>query len=270
MSDTSPWRFQAGKRRRKAPIPQSRCPKCGLETNTADVVESSWIENDIGDGWTAAYRIAEEHGQPVIAEVRVFPTERNGARPGTWNADIDAASLVIPPGGLRTRKIREVSPEKALAQLRGPLADSLENAAARSIANDASYAAAGAALGLRDNTGLRQLHTGTPGRPVVGEEFLARLAEMFVKVGPVRGGPYKVLKAQLEDQGIFVADRTIRGYIGRAKNRGLYRPDPSPSGRVHSQGVRSGSLTDEGRRVLKAAKPYRPLREAFEDRGRKA
>jgi len=35
-------------------------------------VSEPWIEVDLGDDWTAAYRIVIQDGAPVVAELRVF------------------------------------------------------------------------------------------------------------------------------------------------------------------------------------------------------
>lgn len=50
-------------------------------------VASSWLEVTIADGWLAAYRLVPQDGQPVIAEVRVFPAEAGRRTAGTWSGE---------------------------------------------------------------------------------------------------------------------------------------------------------------------------------------
>lgn len=102
---------------------------------------AGWYEEDLGDGWTAAYLVvAQEDGQVVVAETRLFPTpsphdegmwitnemgepvEKGPTfivsdsdierEPGTWSGDLSS----IPSGGQRTRThLRELKTESVLS-----------------------------------------------------------------------------------------------------------------------------------------------------------
>jgi hypothetical protein len=68
-------------------------------------VNDAWVEIEIGDGWRAAFRLAPYGGQPVIAELRVFPADQYpGRKPGTWRGDV----LGVQAGG--AQRVRKVLP----------------------------------------------------------------------------------------------------------------------------------------------------------------
>ena len=51
-------------------------------------VRDVWLEVDVEDRWRAAFRLVPYAGQPVIAEVRLFPRDEWGnRRPGAWRAE---------------------------------------------------------------------------------------------------------------------------------------------------------------------------------------
>jgi hypothetical protein len=74
------------------------------------VPEAFWIEA-IYAGWVAAYRITQQGGRPVVAEMRVFPDEASRARPGEWSTD----TAHVPTGGLPARLVRGLKPGEDLA-----------------------------------------------------------------------------------------------------------------------------------------------------------
>ena len=57
---------------------------------------NAWLEVPLDETWMTAYRIAMQNGSPVVAEVRIFPSEPGKRRaPGEWrgswkgmNADV--------------------------------------------------------------------------------------------------------------------------------------------------------------------------------------
>ena len=59
-----------------------------LRPGTRREVQDLWLEVDIDDTWRAAFRLVPYSGQPVVAEVRVFPADRwPGRQPGLWRAE---------------------------------------------------------------------------------------------------------------------------------------------------------------------------------------
>jgi hypothetical protein len=92
----------------------------------------AWIEEDLPDGWIAAYRLtADERGLMVIAEVRVFPKEPSALASdeleievlhegehqsaasqralGSWSGEPKS----VPAGGFRVATLRKMHPAKA-------------------------------------------------------------------------------------------------------------------------------------------------------------
>ena len=68
-----------------------------------------WVETPLGDDWVVAVRILPQDGQPVVGELRVFPSEPG--RPvygGRWSAEVLGDKAKVPRGGLTARLLREV------------------------------------------------------------------------------------------------------------------------------------------------------------------
>jgi hypothetical protein len=80
-------------------------------------VEELWAEQRMG-GWVIAYRLFPKHGQLVVGEVRLFPTDDADISENDfqWSADalgVKAAPLV-PTSGLTARALRGVKIGEAL------------------------------------------------------------------------------------------------------------------------------------------------------------
>jgi len=72
-------------------------------------VATTWVEADLDDSWRLAIRVVPQNGEPVVAEVRVFPKEADRPGYGEWSGVLcDQSDVVVPPGGLRARTLREV------------------------------------------------------------------------------------------------------------------------------------------------------------------
>jgi hypothetical protein len=78
---------------------------------------SVWFETSIAPRWTVAFRLVEQHGLPVIAEVRIFPDEPGHYPPGRWSGEYGAPTKV-PPGGLSARALRQIRTQAFKADLR--------------------------------------------------------------------------------------------------------------------------------------------------------
>jgi hypothetical protein len=80
-------------------------------------VQEAWLEVDLDDGWTAAYRVMPQQGQPVIGEVRVFPTESFTSRnPGEWvSGTFLGLNATVPAGGITTRLLRSLQTSETVA-----------------------------------------------------------------------------------------------------------------------------------------------------------
>jgi len=82
---------------------------------------SVWFETSIAPRWIVAFRLANQRGQPVIAEMRVFPDEPDEQHPrrapGRWSGEYGAVATV-PPGGLGARVLRKIRTQAFKADLR--------------------------------------------------------------------------------------------------------------------------------------------------------
>lgn len=87
------------------------CPNCRREFPGLRGGTEVWQEVPIGAGWTAALRVGVQNGHPIVAELRVFPAEPGVRDAGRWSVEplgIAEAARFVPPGGLTTRKLRDV------------------------------------------------------------------------------------------------------------------------------------------------------------------
>lgn len=96
------------------------------------VLDSSvWVEIPLSGGWMAAFRLANQRGQPIVAELRLFPEEddRKVVRrtallpqlttgaikgiirrpPGEWSGEYGMAkNIKVPVGGVTARLLRTI------------------------------------------------------------------------------------------------------------------------------------------------------------------
>lgn len=79
--------------------------------------QSIWFETPIAPRWIVAFRLTNQRGQPVIAELRVFPDEPGHYPPGRWSGEYGAPAKV-PPGGLSARDLRQIRTQAFRADLR--------------------------------------------------------------------------------------------------------------------------------------------------------
>lgn len=71
-------------------------------------VKEAWVEAPLG-AWVVAYRLVDQSGVPVVAELRIFPCESGKGRPpGRWSADFRGAEASAPPGGIPADLLRQV------------------------------------------------------------------------------------------------------------------------------------------------------------------
>src|SRR5438876_11880491 len=68
---------------------------------TRHTIRQAWIEVPLDDAWMVAYQLVNLSGEPVVAEVRVFPNERGKGRPpGVWSAEFLGVNARAPAGGI--------------------------------------------------------------------------------------------------------------------------------------------------------------------------
>ena len=60
---------------------------------------------------------AVQDGSPIVSELRVFPAEDDDNPYGKWSAEREGSLAEAPPGGLTTRKLRQVTLDRYLREL---------------------------------------------------------------------------------------------------------------------------------------------------------
>lgn len=213
-------------------------------------VEDCWLEVDFTPGWRAAYRLVPWGGQPVIAEVRVFPSDNYpGRSAGTWRAEVlgvRAGGAVpirqTPPGWkdpVHCPAVRQGLTARLVKQI--PLGAHHKHAAAFMAGlhrRGVVWPDVLAASGFTE----RRLATETPPRttrPARPDRFYATIARAYVaRIAAGSRRPVADLATRLE-----LDDSVVRDAIHEARMRGLLTP-----GR---QGVPGGQLTTRAKQVLK-------------------
>jgi hypothetical protein len=79
-------------------------------------LKGCWVEDHLLDGWKVAVRLVPKDGQPVVAEVRVYPAEPHGdEQPGEWSGSPDS----VPKFGLGARQLKGVRLQSMLENFPG-------------------------------------------------------------------------------------------------------------------------------------------------------
>jgi hypothetical protein len=107
---------KAVKFRRRGPhrfvnVPEDLRKRANVLARTeVDVIELEewWYEVLLAEEWTAAYRVMQQGGFPVIAELRVFPRESD-RMPGEWSGTYFTHASV-PAGGITARLVKQLRP----------------------------------------------------------------------------------------------------------------------------------------------------------------
>ncbi|MGH2597262.1 MAG: hypothetical protein ACRDH7_15065 [Actinomycetota bacterium] len=204
------------------------CPSCGGQLPWHRVLEP-WIEVQVEPQWMAAYRIVVKDGRPVVAEVRLFPSEDDHRIPGRWSNKPDA----VPEGGLSGRAIRQLRLKDPI----GLLPKLMQNIRRRH-GQEAAAQLLGR-FGLDRKVPIAPRRPGRAGRP---DLFYARWAAAYVAL--VEAGSRQPVKDLAEDppipiegyvsKGQHASVESVRGIINEARKRRLLtRPPPGkPGGRL--------------------------------------
>jgi hypothetical protein len=218
-------------KQRAAPEPEilSRRKTLGLEREGYRYEEwfeqpsgkrAAWLEVDIDD-WTCAFRLAEQAGEMVVAEVRFFPKELEPEgtwidhpklgrvmvhqsigeglprrRYGTWSCEPDS----IPRGGVQARVLRQVKPGEALRLAFG---------ASRGIPPPEEFES----LAERRYKGKRRRRD---------ELLLAHVALRYEQACHDQSvAPAKAVRERLRAEGLFYERSTVRDLIREARKQGF-------------------------------------------------
>lgn len=227
------------------PVDKTRARRLGLaatplgRTHTASDVglvldRSRWLEQPVGQRWMVAFRVADQGGQPIISEVRVFPYERNARRPpGLWSGTYGGAAHV-PRGGITARLLRDIRMKLFQTALQAIVAQWSRELAAIEVP------------WVRPSSDAVS-NRGRKGRP---EIELARMAEVYQQAYGSGRYPIRVIARKFR-----ISPTQARDAILRARRVGLLSP-------AKKQGSVGGLLTTRARAVLKQRISHRGKRKA--------
>jgi hypothetical protein len=69
----------------------------------------TWVSIPLTAEWCAFYRLVPQNGQPIVAEVRVFPLEKiKSVLPGEWSAQVLGGRATVPDGGITATLLRKL------------------------------------------------------------------------------------------------------------------------------------------------------------------
>jgi hypothetical protein len=215
-------------------------------------VDDVWVEVPLGRDWIAAYRLVEQRGYPVVAELRIFPAEKKvwknkvGSRSaGEWSAEILGRTAKVPRGGITARMVRAVRigehhrvASEFISELRGQggepniALDLIQGKAAGRMEVHSTFEI----KKTEPRSDVRPRRRLAKGRP---EIFYAEMARAYVEelqAGSKR--PIVDLAKRLR------LDRSkVRDMIYAARRRGLLEGG--------SQGKKGGKLSDKAKRLLR-------------------
>lgn len=69
---------------------------------------TTWLEVALTAKWIVAYRLAVQHGRPIVQEARIFPAEPGPRQAGTWSGCALGDQAKVPAGGLTARLLKQV------------------------------------------------------------------------------------------------------------------------------------------------------------------
>jgi hypothetical protein len=163
---------------------RGRLPEPVVIPNGLDI----WVRHAINEEWTAAFRLVWSGGRVRVGEARIFPTEPDGdgRNGGAWSGcwwGIDAAA---PRRGLTKRVLSLAQPHRWLQS-----AEKVNQEFRRAFPKGVQLPKAVGQRAPRSKTGRR-------GRPGHTDEFLAQIADEYVRALKKGRFPVKTVAAQHE------------------------------------------------------------------------
>ena len=227
-----------------APVPRGRATR---QTTVYNV----WLEMPLDEHWMVAHRLVPQAGQPVVAEVRVFPREASRSKRGEWSARLLGVRALVPAGGLTARLHRRVKLGAHLVEGVKVMAWVAEEADRRRQAAHGTRRRVGPApfdadgwlgrLGFAAPPERRPIRRSgkSPGRPGRPPAAVARVARDYADaVNRKSRRPVADVAARRQ-----LKSHTVRDMVRRARVLGLL--SPAVPGRA------GGQLTPRGRALLK-------------------
>jgi hypothetical protein len=194
------------------------------------IVDDAWLEIAIADKWMSAARMIIQDGQAVVAELRVFPRERDpgAGQAGEWSAEVLGNRATVPGGGVTKGLLRRIPMRESAAHLRSLL--KAWQAAGGFPAQTVEQGFPGVVL-----TDRPRPERGT-GRP---DLFFAKLASDYADL--VAKDPRRPVAELARRRGFKPAK--IRDMLREARERGLLS--------FSRRGQAGGELTARAREILR-------------------
>lgn len=193
-----------------------------------------WAETDIG-AWRIGLRLQHRKGQPVLTEVRVYPTELDGP-PGEWSGNVER----VPDEGLRPDLVKNLAigalRDRAIQRLTNPEDSAWQDGWPESWENwyDIAFYAGIDAYADADVPGR-------PGRQPLSDELLAEVADHYVTALRIGKPTTKYILEQMDPYA------PVSSWVRKAHERGFLTQAPK-------KGQRGGQLTPKARTVLRSMK----------------
>ncbi len=232
------------------------CPTCKQDYPRSRGRVEHWVEATVEDGWCASLRLGVQDGHPVVTELRVFPDHSGRRLPGRWGVDElddEAASRVVPRGGLMTRTVRRIKVPEMLRESIPQLIRWTEGMRAAYVgpepasADDLPLVAAG----IKDATFVGVKRHRARGR---SDEELTHIAALYVELAQ---HPEKARRiAQAVGDALVPPESSARArqLIHAARSRGLLSAVPK-------SGVSGGYLTAKAKHLLNTTRQVEPEEE---------
>jgi hypothetical protein len=193
---------------------------------------SAWVELPIAERWILALRVGNQHGHPIISEVRLFPgdpvTNNDKREPGEWPGIYDPEAA-IPRGGITTRHLRELRV--------GPFRTALRSIVAVIPAKQILRT-----LGMPWVDSNASAVSGKPGPKGRSDFQLARMAAVYVAANDAGRPPIPAVAARFH-----LSSSKARDAIRRARELQLLTG-------AEVKGLGGGYLTDRAKAILKTSR----------------
>lgn len=176
------------------PVPEPNVP------NVLDI----WVRQAIDDEWTAAFRLVWSGGRLRVGEARIFPTERVGDKRsgGDWSGCWEGVNAAAPRRGLTRRVLSLAEPHRWLES-----AEKVHREFRKVFPQGVQLPKARQPRAPRSTAGGR-------GRPGHTDEFLARIADQYVRALAKNLAPVKTIAAQHGAK-----EAKVRGWVHQARER---------------------------------------------------
>lgn len=196
-------------------------------TKSGDV----WDTVDLGQGWVAAYRLIEQGGHPVIAEMHVYARAAMPREPQLSPRRSPKVDRELPVGGIRSSVLRRASVATILKRTRKELRES------------ADQTVRGVPIGEKIFDRLEEQPPKPTGRRRQDPQFYAEVAELYATaIAEGERKPIVAVTRHLESQGKPYAESYIRSAVQEARRRSFLTPS--------TKGRAGGELTPLGRQML--------------------